>query len=342
MKRNDPLGHVVCELSSNGSNLAKVIATFCVVLVHSYNLFGYAHIDGNNDYLLRGFRSLAGCGVPIFFLLSGYFMTRKDNWTWKDNLKKRVKSLIIPYCLFILCYTILNCLGYIVIPSVFENFRTFSVKDWFRHLIGYPFWTRPIFYDPCWFLRDLILLNFLTIILFPVVKKTPLYILLPAMLVLWLLPIAQYFRSSFSFFITGMRFGFKKKIPVVCNPFLMVILFTIGFLFPIAVSGDHIMRIAVLAMTYLVLSISEKLISFARFRDYTRVLIPYSFPVYSLHGLLLSLTQRIIVSAYSVNFSLAVFLYFVLPLIIIALCIVFAIFWKKLFPEVYTVFVGGR
>lgn len=33
-------------LSSSGANLSKVIATFCVVLVHSYNIFPFAQIGG--------------------------------------------------------------------------------------------------------------------------------------------------------------------------------------------------------------------------------------------------------------------------------------------------------
>lgn len=48
MGRHDATNQIFTEMSSDGANLAKVVATFCVVLVHSNNIFGYAQIENNN------------------------------------------------------------------------------------------------------------------------------------------------------------------------------------------------------------------------------------------------------------------------------------------------------
>ena len=67
----------ITTLSSDGATLAKVVATFSVVLVHSYKLFKYLSLDDSTVFYLRGFHAFASCGVPVFFLLSGYFLTFK-------------------------------------------------------------------------------------------------------------------------------------------------------------------------------------------------------------------------------------------------------------------------
>ena len=83
-------------LSSDGATMAKVISTFCVVLIHSYKLFKYMDVKSSEIFYLRGVHAFATCGVPIFFLLAGYYLVYKDDWNYRNNLKKKFKSLVIP------------------------------------------------------------------------------------------------------------------------------------------------------------------------------------------------------------------------------------------------------
>lgn len=65
--QNDVKNHnLIGSLSSNGATIAKIIATFSVVLTHSYKLFGYLKIEETDIMYLRGFHAFAACGVPIF------------------------------------------------------------------------------------------------------------------------------------------------------------------------------------------------------------------------------------------------------------------------------------
>ena len=329
-------------LSSNGANFAKIIATFCVVLVHSHNIFGYAQIPEDKLSILRGFETIAFSGVPIFFLLSGYFLMLKDNWNWKTNIRKKIRSLLIPYCCFITVYTIINCIGYHIAPNMFDNYKAFSVGDWFERLIGQPFVSAPHFYDPLWFLRDLFILNLMTILIVPIIKKCPENILIPALAIIWFLPIHPYMRQSIVFFILGMSFGNKSKLPLIRSPLLLFFLFGIGFVLPIIVSGDYSMQFALLPMILFILSISEKLIKQPKIVHYSHLLIPFNFPVYLTHGYLLTLIQRIVIMKVHPCFLSVIILYLLLPFVIVALCILLSFIWKKTLPKTYSIFIGGH
>lgn len=53
-------------------------------------------------------RIISHCAVPIFFLISGYlFFQGLHEWdtkTWKRKIRSRVKTLLIPYILWILFF----------------------------------------------------------------------------------------------------------------------------------------------------------------------------------------------------------------------------------------------
>lgn len=329
------------RLSSEGATLAKIIATFSVVLTHSYKLFKYMNVDNSSVFYLRGFHAFASCGVPVFFLLSGYFLTFKGNWDYKKNIKKKVKSLVIPYFLFTAFYAIISCIGALALPSFFDNFKEFTANDWIMHLFGIPFVIAPSFYGPLWFVRELLVLNIASVILVPLVKKIPGYILLPAMAVVYFLPIPQIIRYSIPFFIVGMYFGFKKSIPVITNNFYIIGLFVVGFAIPIVFEGDLAWKVSVLLMAIFIITISEKLVVESNISKIAKTAIPFSFPIYLLHEYPMTTTMRLLaMKRISVPLATAAFL--IVPFLIIALCVIVIIVWKRLLPKSFSVFTGGR
>jgi len=62
----------ISTLSSDGATLAKVIATFCVVITHSHKIFNYLGIPDSEVFYIKGFRAFGNSGVPVFFLLAGF------------------------------------------------------------------------------------------------------------------------------------------------------------------------------------------------------------------------------------------------------------------------------
>ena len=328
-------------LSSDGATLAKVIATFSVVLTHSYKLFKYMGVEDSAVFYLRGFHAFAACGVPVFFLLAGYFLTFKDNWDYQKNLKKKFKSLAIPYCVFILLHAMISCAGSLILPQFFDDFRTFSAQDWLMHLIGIPFVIAPSFYGPLWFLRELFIFNVLSIVLVPVVKKTKGYILIPAMICIYYLPIPQIIRYSIPFFVTGMYFGFNKKLPVLSNPLHIIILLIIGFTVPIVFQGELAWKISAFLMVVSVLNVSEKLTEREKVKKTAQIAISYSFPIYLLHEYPMTTLMRLLALRH-ISIPLATAAFIVAPFVIIGMCVLIIDIWRRFSPKTYTLCTGGR
>ena len=328
-------------LSSDGATLAKVIATFGVVLTHSYKLFRYMGVQESEVFYLRGFHAFAACGVTVFFLLSGYFLVFKGNWDYKKNLKKKFKSLVIPYCLFMLNYALISMVGSLVLPAFFDDFRQFTAHDWLMHLFGIPFVTEPNYYGPLWFIRELVVLNILSVALVPAVKRIPDYLLIPPMVVIYFLPISRLIRYSIPFFIVGMCFGFKKYIPVLNKLVYGLFILIIGFLIPVLFEGELSWKISVLLMAISIVLISGKLIENSNVKKMAQTAIPLSFPVYLLHEYPMTTLTRLLAMKHISVFQATV-AFFVLPFFVIGICVLVVIIWKRFAPRTYSIFMGNR
>ena len=209
------------------------------------------------------------------------------------------------------------------------------------HFIGVPFINGPVFYGPLWFVRDLLILNVLSFLLIPIVKKTPGYLLISAMVVFYFLPIDQQARYAISFFIVGMHFGLNRKLPVINNPKLASVLLVIGFCFPIIFQGNLAWKISVLIMCWVILSFSEILVGNSNIRKVAIDAIQFSFPIYLLHEYPVTTSMRLLALT-GISLPLATIAFLIVPFLIIFVCIVFIAMWKRLFPKMFTFFTGGR
>ena len=328
-------------LSSDGATMAKVIATFCVVLVHSYKLFKFMNVDASKIVYLNGFHAFGICSLPIFFGLAGYYLVVKDHWDYRNNLKKKIRSLVIPFLGFIAIYAVISCVGSLIFPAFFDDFRKFTAQDWLMHLIGIPFLKDPIFYGPLWFVRDLMILNILSFALVPIVKKVPGYLLIPLMAALYFAPIDRQICNSIPFFVTGMYFGFKKKIPILNNPNQIAAVAIAAFAVPIVFESEIALEISILLFAISTLAISEKLIKNEKIKKMAKKAIPFSLPVYMLHEYPMTTITRLLALQH-ISTPFAVAAYFVLPIPVIALCTGAAVLWKRVLPKTYMLLTGGR
>lgn len=331
------------KLSSDGATLAKVIATFSVVLTHAFKLFEYMEADEAQVFFLPGFHAFASCGVPVFFLLSGYFLACKGNWDYRKNLKKKFNSLVVPYIIFMLLYATISCVGSLVLPRFFDDFRKFSAYEWMMRLFGIPFVIAPRFYGPLWFLRELFIFNLVSFALVPIVKKIPGYILIPAMTAVYFLPFSHIVRFSVPFFIIGMYFGFRKEIPVPNNWALTILLLIAGFLAPVLPPplAEFGWKLSVFLMTVFVLSISGKLSENSSFVKLGKNAIPFSFPVFLLHEYPITTLMRLL-ALNSPSISVAATAVLTAPFFVIFLCVIIIIVWKRTLPRTYAICTGGR
>ncbi|WP_405607793.1 acyltransferase [Polaribacter sp. Asnod1-A03] len=151
------------------SEKIKVIS-FVLILLVLYIHSGF-HLDeiagmGINFYVQRALGKMLGrCAVPLFYVISGYlfYFTAKNIQSVFDKMKKRFKSLVIPYligCLFFV--SVFFILRYVPGVSQFMNsnlsefFKESPKVMLYKTFINSGSGTPLAFH--LWFLRDLILL----------------------------------------------------------------------------------------------------------------------------------------------------------------------------------------
>lgn len=69
--------------------------------------------------------------------------------------------------------------------------------------------------------------------------------------------------------------------------------------------------------------------------------IPFSFPIYLLHEYPMTTTMRLLAMKH-ISVPLATAAFLIVPFLIIALCVIVIIVWKRLLPKSFSVFTGGR
>ena len=82
-------------------DLAKGIGIFLVVLGHATFV---------NEHVITWVFSFH---MPLFFMISGMLMAHKDeaSLTMRELLHKKLKSILIPYLCFSICYTVIDIIS---------------------------------------------------------------------------------------------------------------------------------------------------------------------------------------------------------------------------------------
>lgn len=200
-----------------------------VLFIHSG--LGNVMIDGHvlvnqSDYPLFTSISclfsqiLGSLAVPFFFFISGLFFFMNpvvDFDSWINKIKKRIRTLFVPYVVWNLIYLLLYFLGEKMVPQFFSG-RNQLVSE--LSLGGFLscFWNysdgRPIDF-PLWFIRDLMVVNLFSYLIFKLIKRFRIYYILLIGFI-WMadfefLPLAV--RSgtvSFFFFSLGAYFSINR------------------------------------------------------------------------------------------------------------------------------------
>lgn len=152
--------------------------------------------------------------------MSGYLFFRNfETWSWPlyfSKLKKRVKSLLIPY----IFWNAIVIIGFYIIQIYFPNLfsgnhifiKDYTITDFLK-----AFWMGadnegyPINY-PFWFIRNLMVIVILSPIIWFIIKYTKFISL--AILCLWFISVANNWQCfdnfSLFFFTTGAYFAYYR------------------------------------------------------------------------------------------------------------------------------------
>ena len=179
------------RLSASIENLRFPLILFIITL-HSYTSTCYL-MAGHGTYfrLIYPIALWIGeTGVPAYFFISGLLLFYSDK-SYSQKLLSRIKTLLIPYLFFngiiLVGYLTLMVIGRPV-PILEKNLADYSFLDYIR-----AFWDRGSWSNgngspllcPFWYLRNLMVLVFLSPLLFYIIKYTKL--LFPIIMgVLWI------------------------------------------------------------------------------------------------------------------------------------------------------------
>lgn len=326
--------------------LVKIVATILVVMVHAGNLYGYAQVG--SPRLVGGCAALAAAGVPLFFVISSYFLFSKER-DWVKNIKNKTKTLLIPYLFWELFYVLFEMVGHVLRPTIFENVLAWTITDWCRAIFGgFPILSSMPLYIPLWFVRNLFIINLLYALLCHI-KKMPTAVIYAIAVAVWLLPIPIELlaRETISFILIGIGLakdnGLAKWLRSM-KPGFIIPLCGIAFcgaaFCDLLWCGDAIYRMAVLVLVVGVYWICSKLTKREYICQWAETMIPYSFPIYVLHGKILSILQNLTVAAFPQAGGGILLGYFLLPAVVVVVCILIAAFARRFTPKLFAFSMG--
>ncbi len=280
---------------------------------------------------------IARIAVPLFFVCSGFlFFFKTEEFslhTYLSKLKKRVKSLLIPFLIWNILFIIFR--------------EGFEVKDWLR-AFGLNCNHHPVNY-PLWFIGDLMWVILFTPIIYWLTKR--LRIFFPLILgVLWLINSNICWKTeAFFFFCLGAFFSINKKCFTDLVKSHTLVLGLIYLLFVIATfcAKDYafwiyLRRLSVVIGMGFVVSLVAKFIENEKWKE-NKFLTAGSFFLYLHHAILLPLYKNILFAIIpptsDLRMTVLYFLWAILT-IIIGLGLYYII--KRLLPKTTSFLLGGR
>ncbi len=335
-------------------------------LENGYEPFSYA--NGFLGIWIQKFISdgIARCAVPLFFLFSAYLQFMKND-KFSVLIKKRAKSLVLPYFL----WPILNIGLYVgikfllskVVPSLFSHPRVipqmeWNAADWFHAFFGYTTlkdgnWHNfaDLYLIQFWFVRDLFILILLSPLLQLAAKKFPFCTIL-AVSFFYFGDVRPFFVASQALFYYTLGFywanydfdlfAFADKIKWKVLIPLFIILWLYVWNFSETNSFSYWFMIFVDCFVFLKLSVllvkNEKVFSA------TKYLSEFSFWLFAIHmPFLLTSIQTLWRKALPMTNTLRCLCeYFGVSLLVIVIGTFAGIILKKIFPPLFRILNGGR
>ena len=349
------------ELSSR-ITILRVILTVFIVYIHIYNISDVNFSDGNflmeeQPIWLLGIKSaitqvIARVGVPLFFLVSSVLLYSKP-FTWAGNIKKKCRSLLVPYLIWntfwILFFFTAQTLEFTKPFFATRIIREYSPFKLFACYIPIAGLDASPFCYPLWFLFDLFTLNLLAKAIKVCADRVPL-LLIAACACMWILGLELYVVSAealmffvLGYFIVKNRWDVKKidslSVADVSAAWVVSVLVAIPWfsLYPVTLKASILIgMIFFIKISKIIASgngILKKVIEW---------LAPNTFMIYVTHEFTMTVLKKIVVRALPQTYVTQLVEYLMIPLIIVAVCALWSMAFKKTLPKIYNIFVGNR
>ncbi|WP_169516023.1 acyltransferase family protein [Flavobacterium tegetincola] len=350
------------EYTSQKIKISSFLLMIMVVFLHSYNLDmkqGNALIFVEKDFnwLIQNFVSngITRIAVPLFFLISGFLFVRSSTFTLEDykvKIAKRLKTLVIPY----LFWTLFGLLMYFIMQSIPQSQGFFTnklIKDY-----NLAEWLNAIFVQPIpyqlWFLKDLIVMVFISPLIVLAVKKLKM-LYLSMIFIFWILSQDAIFLTSEAllFFSTGIYLSLfrPKSIEVKSDKnclmiSIWILILSLKTFLPLFIVNVFLESIL------LKVSILVGIVAFWWFLDGSIIrlgrnkvfisIMTFSFFIYLFHEPLLTIVKKVLFAALSINSLTSLIVFLVAPVITILICVFVGFIFKRSMNLIYSVATGNR
>lgn len=357
----------ISNVESNAINALKGIFIILIVFIHTRAYTGKGFVDmvgrgidlntpvwlWNFEYILSSI--IAHVAVPGYFIISSVLLYKKD-FVWKDNIKKKFRTIVIPYLvvisIWILIYALLQLL-----PQAKPFFSNESklIRNWtlFDYADAYLGLTQSPLVYPLWFIQNLFVLNLLSVIIRKVIDRFPIFTLLVLTVLLlsglkspfFCLEIHSLFYFSIGYYI--VKYNLHEDRLQGVNLTKLTLLYIISCFVAYVLKDSSEWDYSIADNVNIVIGLIWLLMVVIRINAYEkssliRILSEYNFFIFLFH----EMNTRIALKATAKVFGNSVFVqiiqYFLTPTIIILLCIIVGMFLKKYLLNIYRIVSGNR
>lgn len=353
------------ELQSKTIAYLRFPLIFLVVFIHT-NLTD-VNVGGNiivkeGDFFVHDVirhilsEEFARIAVPLFFFISGYlffYNMRKFTFSlYLDKLRKRFRTLIVPYVFWNLMALLLFYVIQELVPSLTSGGKKliadYTQTDWFNVWCVYPICFQ------FWFIRDLILVVLCSPLICLYVRYLRIWGLIPLLILWctgWVTNIVTISMVSIVFFSWGAWYAingklFIKEMDILRVPssyvYLLILILNLWLWYNKSQWYMIFHNIGIVVGLIAVVTMLAYGIETSKMKS-NLLLEESSFFIYAYHSLPIVFLVKLYVTRVNPSSELSMILgYFCIPIIIISIGLGLYVSLKKICPMFLKLITGGR
>lgn len=328
-------------------------------ITDSLSLPGYIFIEGFFNSIFTQ------TAVPLFFFISGFLFFNKDPdfsiKIYRAKIKKRIKTLLIPYLLWNLAILILLLIVQSILPELTSGRNKliidYSLKDW-----ALSFWdvsyrtgglTLPI-NGPLWFIRDLMVVMVLSPIVYFLVRYLKIFAII-LLAFIWLSGYPGFFvglsMPAILFFSIGTWFGineypFVHKSKLTFLTISLILYAIVGVILQTNMiqkpAYSYLNKLELLFGCILIIQTTAYFIEKGTWRP-NSFLAGSSFFIFAYHGPAITFIERTLWKLFTPESDISVTLFYIIS-IIFTVGLGLLLYWaiRKISPSFAGFITGGR
>lgn len=367
-----PSGPAIYSIGADDSEriqLWRLWMTFFMPLRHVYSTatrINGADIDGMVEPAWLGFiqyifTEIMPRFVPSAFALIAAVLLFRKPFKWGRNVVRKLRTLLLPLFLLTSFWIALYAVGPHIpgLGSLFAASNTrvadWTAEQWFAAYLGWtPSHQLPTLMYPLWFLRDLMLMNLIAPAIKWMIDRIPrLFLAVLAALLVLKTDSRFYFHTIhqvFIFFCLGyyvvkydLHFSDLDRIHWKWIAGAYVLSIAGAYLFRAYTDDYSIVRgLSNLAAVVFFARIVSKVPASPRWRRRFLWLAEYNVAIFLFHERMLTFAKKLVLHVLPPALPTSLFTFYVLPVLIGAICVFIGWFLRRYQPRLYRLITGSR